>query len=349
MLECPRGFRLGHSIHLMKVSPTMSSVLDVVLLLALPASGKSEVRRYLASLTPQQCENEMHLGPTVQLDDYPYVHMMRRVSQELRKRGHDGVFFDSDDLPMKQPLDWGTLIELLNEDFDDLVKKHRPAPPSAAVWLLDRFDAARAKVGAEPALGTLPVALRAELVASLEKEAADVLRDKNAGIPESLEGRTVVIEAARGGPDGATPPLPKPLGYQYSIAQFSDAILSRASILYVWVTPEESRRKNHERTDPNDPGSILHHGVPMAVMLGDYGCDDMEWLIAHSGRPDTIKLTARGKDWYLPVARFDNRKDKTTFVRADRAAWAPADVAALHGGLAEAFARLSRTVAAAKA
>lgn len=321
----------------------MPSVLDVVLLLALPASGKSEVRRYLASLTPAQCEGEMHLGPTVQLDDYPYVHMMRRVSQELRKRGHDGVFFDSDDLPMKQPLDWGTLVELLNEDFDDLLKRHRPAPASAATWLLDRYDAARAKVGAEAVFGGLPVALRAELVAALEKESAEVLRDKNAGIPDSLEGRTIVIEAARGGPDGATPPLPKPLGYQYSLSQFSDAILSRASILYVWVMPEESRRKNHERTDPNDPGSILHHGVPIAVMLGDYGCDDMEWLIQNSGRPDSVKIETRGRSFQIPVARFDNRVDKTSFVRAEPAQWKPADVAALHSGLAEAFERLART------
>jgi hypothetical protein len=256
------------------------------------------------------------------------------------------VFFDSDEQPMKQPLDWGTLVELLNEDFDDLVKRHRGAPASAAAWLLDRFDAARAKVGAEPALGTLPVALRADLLGSLEKEAAEVLRDKNAGVPGSLEGRTIVIEAARGGPDGATPPLPAPLGYQYSLARFSDEILSRASILYVWVTPEESRRKNHERTDPNDPGSILHHGVPTAVMLGDYGCDDMDWLIRGSGRPDAVRVEARGQAYFLPVARFDNRVDKTSFVRADRAQWKPGEVAALHGGLSEAFARLARTTAA---
>jgi hypothetical protein len=320
----------------------MSNVLDVVLLLALPASGKSEVRRYMASLTPDQCRNEFHLGPTVQLDDYPYVHMMRRVSQELRSRGHDGVFFDSDDLPMKESRDWGTLIELLNEDFDDLVKKNRPAPASAATWLLDRFDAARKKVGATPALAGLDAKLRAELIAVLEPEAKKLLADKNEGVPDSLEGRTIVIEAARGGPDGATLPLPAPLGYRYSIAQFSDAILSRAGILYVWVTPEESRRKNHERTDPNDPGSILNHGVPMAVMLGDYGCDDMEWLIQNSDRPDTVKLESRGKTHYLPVARFDNRKDKTTFVRADKANWKAEDVAALHSGLGGALERLAQ-------
>ena len=84
----------------------MARILDVLLLLALPASGKSEVRRYLASLSPEQCRNDMHLGPTVQLDDYPYVHMMRRVSQELRKVGEGGVFFDSDDQPMKDARDF---------------------------------------------------------------------------------------------------------------------------------------------------------------------------------------------------------------------------------------------------
>ena len=110
--------------------------------------------------------------------------------------------------------------------------------------------------------------------------------------------------------------------------------------------PEESRRKNHERTDPNDPGSILHHGVPMAVMLGDYGCDDMEWLIRQSDRPDTVRVETRGSVYHLPVARFDNRVDKTTFVRAERGAWKPADVAALHAGLAEAFGRLARAGAA---
>ena len=87
----------------------MSRTLDTVLLLALPASGKSEVRRYLAHLADDRCREDFGIGPTVQLDDYPYVHMMRRVSQELRKRGHDGIFFDSDDQPMKEQRDWGTL------------------------------------------------------------------------------------------------------------------------------------------------------------------------------------------------------------------------------------------------
>ena len=320
----------------------MPHTLDVLLLLALPASGKSEVRRYFASLTPEQCRDEMHMGPTVQLDDYPYVHMMRRVSQELRKMGRDGVFFDSDDLPMKEQRDWGTLIQLVNEDFDDLMKRRRPSPASPGAWLLDRYDAARAAVGAGKSFAALPADVRTKLIAALDREAGELLRDKNQGIPDSLEGRTIVIEFARGGPDGATPPLPAPLGYRYSLAQLSDEILSRASILSVWVTPEESRRKNTERTDPNDPGSILHHGVPMAVMLGDYGTDDMEWCIANSDKPDTVKVETRGKSWNLPVARFDNRVDKTTFVRNDKSAWKPEQIQALHSGLAGGLEKLAK-------
>ncbi len=328
----------------------MSRVLDVLLLLALPASGKSEVRRYLAHLTPEQCLDDFHIGPTVQLDDYPYVHMMRRISHELRTRKSDGVFFLSDELPMRQPLDWGTLIELLNEDYDDLVHRRHPSPASPAEWLLDRFDAARTKVGAEPAFGELPAPLRRELVDAIAREAADLLRDKNTGIPESLDGKTVVIEFARGGPDDAKPPLEAPLGYQYSLSRLSDAILKRASILYVWVTPEESRRKNTERTDPNDPGSILNHGVPMPVMLGDYGCDDMDWLIANSGKPDHVKVVKPGgATILLPVARFDNRTDKTTFVRQDPLKWKPSDVDALHRGLGDALSRLSNMKPAAVA
>jgi hypothetical protein len=315
-------------------------LIDTLLLLALPASGKSEVRRYLAHQSGAQCQSDFHMGPTVQLDDYPYVHMMRRVSQELRRRGQDPIFFVSDEDTMLEPRDWGTLIELLNEDYDDLRERRRPAPASAAQWLFDRYEAARQKVGARPGFSLLSAAVRAELAAALEDEAAQLLRDKVAGIPDDLTGKTVVIEFARGGAHGSSMPLHAPFGYRYSLGRLSPAILARSSVLYVWVTPEESRRKNHERTDPNDPGSILHHGVPLKVMMDDYGCDDMEWLLSQSDRPGTVRVEAGGRTYYLKVARFDNRKDKTTFVRADRAAWKEEDIRALHEGLAGAFAQL---------
>lgn len=321
---------------------SMSANFDTILLLALPASGKSEVRRYLASLPAEVQRRDFHVGSSVQLDDYPYVHMMRRLSQEMRAMGMEPAFFYSDVHSMKEPRDWGTLIELVNLDYFDLAAGRRIEPMHAGSWLLDRFEQARANLGIPSPWSSLSPDERAALADRIDREAVQLVADKNAGVPDSMEGKTLVIEFARGGPDASPLPLPAPFGYQHSLRCLAPEILSRAGILYVWVTPEESRRKNHERTDPNDPGSILHHGVPLTVMIYDYGCDDMAHLIEHSDKPDTVRVEKEGHTYNLPVARFDNRTDKTTFVRADRDKWKESDVAALHNGLQEAFVTLSR-------
>jgi hypothetical protein len=315
----------------------MSKHLDILLLLALPASGKSEARTYLASLSPEECEQHFGIGHTVQLDDFPYVHIMRCISDEMTARGHEGPYFRSPALPFREPLDWGTLIELVNEDYRDLLSGHQPTPATAAGWLFDRFDRARGVVGAPLVFAGMDEALRGELERALEAECRDLLDKKNAGHPDTLEGKTVVIEFARGGADASPLPLPAPYGYRYSLAQLAPEILDKASVLYIWVTPEESRRKNLHRTDPNDPGSILNHGVPAAVMYGDYGCDDMQWLLDNSGKADTIAIERDGRTWHLPVGRFDNRQDLTTFIRDDLGDWKPADMAKLREGMEAAF------------
>jgi hypothetical protein len=315
----------------------MSKHIDVLLLLALPASGKSEARRYLASLSPEQCHEQFGIGHTVQLDDFPYVHIMRRVSDELTERGHPGAFFVSGALPFRNPIDWLTLIELMNEDYDDLVSRNKPAPESASLWLFDRIDAARVRAGGEAIIGKLDEGLRKEIAGPIENEARKLLNDKVAEVPDTLEGKTVVIEFARGCADGQPMPIPHPYGYAGSLGQLSETILAKSSILYIWVTPEESRRKNAARTDPNDPGSILHHGVPLAVMYGDYGCDDMEYLLDQSAKDDTVQIDKGGKSYFLPVGRFDNRVDKTSFIREDEDKWSAADVKALQDGMREAF------------
>jgi len=321
----------------------MNGILDTILLTALPASGKSEVRRYLALQDAKTVAGSFHMGPTVQLDDYPYVHIMRRISEELVEIGQPQIFFASTLEPFSEPRDWGTLIELVNEDYADLHERPRIDPDSAALWLFERIDAARLAVGADPALGRLPGDVRSRLQDALEKEARDLLDEKLAGIPDTLKGRTIVIEFARGGAQNSPMPLQPPFGYRYSFSRLSDEILKRASVLYIWVTPEESRRKNEERAKPGREGdaSILHHGVPIKVMLGDYGTDDMGWLIEHSDHPGTVKVEARGRVFHLPVARFDNRTDLTTFVREEASTWPADKAAAIRAELSRALSELA--------
>lgn len=311
----------------------MSDTFDIVLLLALPASGKSEVRRFLANIEPERLQKEFHIGPNLQLDDFPYVHMMRRADDELSKLGKSRMFFKSGDRPFIDPKDWGTLIHLLNEDYHDLMKKNVVKTDSAADLLMKRIDKAGEKAKLAPRLAKLDNDTWNKVAKELEKEARAMLDEKHAAYPASFEGKTIVIEAARGGPDNSSFPLQDPLGYQYSLRELDPEILKRAVILYVWVTPEESRRKNTARTNPNDPGSILHHGVPMEVMLNDYGCDDMDYLEKNSEVPGTITIAKDGRKYHLPIGRFDNRVDKTSFLRVEKKDWDPKMVADVTAGI----------------
>lgn len=326
----------------------MSETFDIVLLLALPASGKSEVRRFLANVEPERLKKEFHIGSNLQLDDFPYVHMMRRADDELVKLGQARIFFKSGDRPFIDTRDWGTLIHLLNEDYRDLMGKNVVETVSAAELLMRRIDRAGEKAKITPRLAKLDETISAVVAAALESEARAMLVEKHAAYPASFEGKTLVIEAARGGPDKSAFPLADPLGYQYSLRELAPEILKKAVILYVWVTPEESRRKNTARTNPDDPGSILHHGVPMDVMLNDYGCDDMDYLEKTSEVPGTITITAQGKIYHLPIGRFDNRVDKTSFLRAEKKDWDPRMVADVTNGLKGATDKLYSMAGAAR-
>ena len=322
-----------------------NQILDTVLLFSLPASGKSETRTYMASLTPQQCVQDMAMGPTVQLDDYPYVHLMHRIDEELVANGWHNCYYEGPTRPFQDNWTWAVLIELLNEDYDNLIHNRTFNPASAAQQIMDRLDAAHAKIGMPQHMGEVPYRIRAKVAEAIEAEARHELQVLNETCNQNREGKTIVIECARGGPNGSAFPITPPHGYWSAFQQLSTQILERASILYVWVDPAESRRKNIERGLPNAQGSILNHSVPMEVMLAHYGTDDMAWLIEQSDKPDTVKverIVAEGdrfetKHYYLPAARFDNRQDKTSFVRKPKAQWQPEEIKALHEGLAGAL------------
>ncbi len=316
--------------------------IDILLLLALPASGKSELRRYMETLSPDASLDDLHIGPTVQLDDYPYVHMMRRIGEEVREAGDTPLFFRSNDEPFLDPGDWATLTHLLNADFAELAD-----PPdeivtgTAAQWLFSRIDNARGLAGLPTAIGGLKPMTQKRLFGALEHEAREFFDNKKAAIPGDLAGKTVVIEFARGGPEDSQLPLPVPYGYQHALSQLSDEILRRAAILYVWVEPEESRQKNRDRAVPGRDGdaSILHHGVPEAVMRNDYGTDDLMWLLAQGG--GSFVFVEKGQDRFaIPTGVFDNRADLTSFLRADSSEWSHYKTRQLHRELVNATANL---------
>ena len=325
-----------------------NATIDTLLLFSLPASGKSEVRRYMDQLTPQQCRDDFNIGTTLQLDDYPYVHLMHRIDDLLLEKGWKPAYYRGPNRPFQDEWTWAALIELLNEDYQNLVESRQVQVASAAQHLFDRLDAAHQRAGVRPLLSEVPWRIRLAVGEALEAECRKELDTLNKQNALDKKGKTIVIEAARGGPNGMDFPLTPPFGYETAFNHLSPTILERASVLYIWVEPQESRRKNIERGRPGGSGSILHHSVPMEVMLGQYAKDDMGFLLEQSDRAGTIRvdrLLERGgkyepKSYYLPVGRFDNRTDRTSFVREAKEKWAKADVERLHGGLKIAFEQL---------
>lgn len=315
----------------------MSDVFDIILLLALPASGKSETRKFIAKQNADAKKNIFHLGTNAQMDDFPYVHLMHLIDIELKKQGYDYIFYHDPNANFKESVTWGVLTLMLNQDYDMLIKKAAPMDTDM-YGIFNRIDNARIELGEQPFFYKDGKCLYDEeklaaVAEALKDDYKTMDEERKRQAPETVEGSTLIVEFARGGADGLTPPLK--WGYEKNLALLSPDILERAAILYVWVTPEESRRKNREREDPNDPGSIIAHCVPDVVMYNEYGCDDMEYLIEKSDRPGYIKVERPEKTYYVPIARVDNRDDKTSFVRQEP--WDPEKEKALYTFLSEGF------------
>lgn len=311
----------------------MAEIFDTLLLLALPASGKSEVRNFLTNKDPEM----FHMGETIQLDDYPYVHVQLVIDEVLAEMGEPRIYHHEDNAggrngPFLDSFDWPALIELLNEDYHEILTGKAENPKYAAIRLFERLDSAAVRVGGVAKIAALSPAVRAKLEEKLEAEARELFDEKIKNVLKSREGKTIVIEFSRGGPAGVRP-LPEHYGYAGSLPWLSPELLKRAAILYIWVTPEESRRKNRDRARPGEDKSILFHGTPESVMLQDYGSDDMVELMEMSDRENTLRIESQGNVYYVPVARFDNRRDLTTFARKDPSEWKAEEIEALDNGI----------------
>ncbi len=173
----------------------------------------------------------------------------------------------------------------------------------------------------KPLISLLDEDIRKQIAAKLEDEARVLLNEKQSQYCEDLSDKTIIIEFSRGGNDGAAMPLTGTFGYQYTYSMLSPDLLRNAAVLYIWVTPEESRKKNDARYDPNNPGSSINHKTPDKVMMYDYGCDDILYMKEVSDREDTLTVEAWGEKFYLPVGVFDNREDLTTQFRGSKETW----------------------------
>ncbi|HTY58251.1 MAG TPA: hypothetical protein VMF59_05510 [Bacteroidota bacterium] len=120
-------------------------------------------------------------------------------------------------------------------------------------------------------------------------------RKKIARDPSYHNDRTVLIEFARGGPRG--------IGH--ALECLHDEILSRAALVYIRVSYEESVRKNRRRARKGEEHSILYHSLPDEKMDHYYRTNDWEALASQD--PAYIRVG----DFRVPYAVFENEPEKT--------------------------------------
>jgi hypothetical protein len=128
------------------------------------------------------------------------------------------------------------------------------------------------------------------LIRRLNVEYAKWLRDHPTG-------STAIGEFSRGSEHG---------GYRAALPNLSDEILSRAAVLYINVSWEESLRKNRRRFNPDRPDSILQHGLDDEKLDRLYR--EVDWPQVSAGDPRY--LSVRGHR--VPYVVFENKDDVTT-------------------------------------
>ncbi len=120
-------------------------------------------------------------------------------------------------------------------------------------------------------------------------------RKKLARDPDYHRLRTTLIEFARGGAHGI----------EQALGVLHPDILSRARIVYIRVSYEESVRKNQRRARKGEEDSILYHSLPDEKMEFYYRTND--WEALESRDPYVIRVNGLE----VPYAVFENEPEKT--------------------------------------
>ena len=210
---------------------------ETIILIGRPAAGKSEVIDFLRKTDETVRAARFHVGPFVEIDDFPFVWETFEIDDQLERLGQPRVF-TTKDYYFKGDHLWNLFILRINLEFQKRLARD-----------------------------------------------SDFTRH-----------RTVLVEFSRGGDNG----------FGEAFAHLADEILSRAGIVYIDVSYDESVRRNRRRFNPAQADSSLFHSVPDDKMELYYRTND--WGRLSGGRKSG---TIRIKGFDVPFAVFDNEPEKT--------------------------------------
>ena len=102
---------------------TPKNKFDIILLIARPAAGKSEVIDYLKRLPLEERLSRFHIGRFEEIDDFPMLWTWFEEDDLLEKMGHPRLHSDSDGIFLHQYL-WDVLIERMGLEYQKKLRNN---------------------------------------------------------------------------------------------------------------------------------------------------------------------------------------------------------------------------------
>jgi hypothetical protein len=100
---------------------TPRATFDILLLIARPAAGKSEIIHYLKGLPPAERAARFHIGEFEEIDDFPLLWAWFEEDQLLEQMGHARLHTDSEGFFIGHHL-WDLLIERICLEYEKKVR-----------------------------------------------------------------------------------------------------------------------------------------------------------------------------------------------------------------------------------
>ncbi len=104
-----------------------NNLFDIILLIARPAAGKSEIIDYLKKTPLEERSRRFHIGTFDEIDDFPMIWTWFEEDDLLDKMGHPRLYTDSGGYFTRDYF-WDLLIERIGLEYQ---KKHRDLPTGA--------------------------------------------------------------------------------------------------------------------------------------------------------------------------------------------------------------------------
>jgi hypothetical protein len=95
---------------------TKKDTFDIILLIARPAAGKSEIIDYLKKSSPEERVKRFHIGEFKEIDDFPMLWTWFEEDGLLERMGHPRLYTDDQGMFLHQHL-WDLLIERIGLEY----------------------------------------------------------------------------------------------------------------------------------------------------------------------------------------------------------------------------------------